>query len=82
MTDMAYRLLLVTSDGCDSADADYRYEAEAYAAVKSACNDLQPDYETPVTFSDPIDGHGVIYTLTPELWVLYRYHVSEITDDE
>ena len=81
MSDKPYRMLLVTGDGCDSCDAVYRSEAEAYAAVKTACDDLQPDYDTPVSPSEPIDGHGVIYTLTPELWVLYRYEVSEDSDD-
>ncbi len=86
---MTYTLLLVTGDGCDAADADYPTYRDAIAALRDACVSVGPD----AWFSEPVDGHGIIYTLTtcsrtgkPELWTEYRYHISysagEFGDDE
>jgi hypothetical protein len=82
---MTYTLLLVTGDGCDAVDADYPTERDAIAALAEAARSVGPD----AWFSQPVDGHGIIYTLTtctrtgkPELWTEYRYHITEASDDE
>jgi hypothetical protein len=76
---MTYTLLLVTGDGCDAVDADYPTERDAIAALHEACESVGPD----AWFSEPVDGHGIIYTITtctrtgkPELWTEYRYHLT------
>ena len=78
-------LLLVTGDGCDAADADYPSYRDAVAALRDACTNLGPD----TWFSEPVDGHGIIYTLTvcgrtgkPELWTDYRYLISDAAGDD
>jgi hypothetical protein len=77
---MTYTLLLVTGDGCDACDADYPTYRDAIAALRDACVSVGPD----AWFSEPVDGHGIIYTITmctrtgkPELWTEYRYRISE-----
>ena len=89
-----WSLLLVTGDGCDSADAEYGSESLCVQGLRDTVLELQHDHDTPVHYSDPIDGHGIIYTIRsqasgnpfapvePELWVLYRYEIREDTDYE
>jgi hypothetical protein len=82
---MTYTLLLVTGDGCDACDADYPTYDDALAALREACESVS----TEAQFSEPVDGHGIIYTINacgragkPVLYTEYRYHITEASDDE
>jgi hypothetical protein len=80
-----HTLLLVTGDGCDAVDTDYPSYPATIAALREACLSVGPD----TWFSEPVDGHGIIYTITmctrtgkPELWTEYRYRITEVMDDD
>lgn len=76
-----YEVTTVTADGCDSCSADYRTYLDAVCSLEEACAYVTESYGGEARYSNPIDGHGVIYTIDmidrePALTVHYRYHIS------
>ena len=83
---MSYSLQLVTADasdarafGIEAVDGEFDTERACIAFVAGICKDISAD----TWFSDPIDGHGIIYTLSicgrtgkPELFTEYRYRIA------
>jgi len=76
-----YEVTTVTADGCDSCSADYSTYLDAVGSLEEVCDYVTATYGDTARYSDPIDGHGIVYTieviyLEPVLTVHYRYHIT------
>jgi hypothetical protein len=76
-----YEVTTVTADGCDSSSGDYSSYLDAVGSLEEVCDYMRAMHGGWARYSDPIDGHGIIYTIDmidrePVLTVHYRYHIT------
>ncbi len=61
---MSHTVSLVTGDGCDAVDWDEPTYQRALDSLAETARQHADNVNRPVFVSDPVDGHGVLYTTT------------------